>query len=123
MLYRKTRWLKLLSIACPFLFGINLLIVHVCFAEDMNYRVKNRSDGGYTIEIDVKKTHIISADGFFQKVKNHYIINLVGKGEDWTYRNLKGLYYGQNAISSDKTDWDFGYVWVNTERTSLLSQR
>ncbi len=101
------------------IFIMSFIMVSGCFAKDMNYKVTVRSDGGYSLEIDITKMNLFSADGFFQKVKNHYVINLIGKGKDWSYRNQKGFYYGQNEILSNTSGWDFGYAWVNDDRTYL----
>lgn len=100
-------------------FILNITVINGCFAKDMNYKVTAKSDGGFSLEIDISKTTLFSADGFFQKVNNHYVVNVIGKGKDWSYRNQKGFYYGQNEILSNTPGWDFGYAWVDVDRTYL----
>lgn len=101
------------------IFILSLTMAKFCFAKDINYKITDRSDGGYSIALDISKTNVFSADGFFQKIKNHYVLNLIGKGKDWSYRNQKGYYYGLNDISSNTLGWDFGYAWVDADRTHL----
>jgi hypothetical protein len=116
MLKIRTRWQKAIPPLSVSIFLLNFIMVENCFAKDMNYKVEVRSDGGYSLEIEITKTNLFSADGFFRKIKNLYVIDLIGKGKDWSYRNQKGLYYSQDEILSKTTDWDFGYAWIDIER-------
>lgn len=98
---------------------LSFTMVKFGFAKNIDYKVTASPDGGYSIALDISKTNVFSAEGFFQKIKNHYVLNLIGKGKDWSYRNQKGYYYGLNDISSNALGWDFGYAWVNADRTHL----
>jgi hypothetical protein len=81
--------------------------------------VVQKTDGGYTLRLGGHTQHIqpISAEGFFPKQSIYYTIDLLGPGEDLTYRNQPGFYYSfPEDISSNKKHWDFGYAWVDLNR-------
>lgn len=119
MLNLNKRSLKTLPLIYFFIIVINFVMVNMCFAKDINYKIKAESDGGYSLEIDLTKTILFSADGFFQTIKTRHIINLIGKGKDLSNRNHKGFFYGHNEVSSNSFEWDFGYAWVDIERKYL----
>jgi len=90
-------------------------------AEDMEYTVLVRPDGGYTLTITKSKRHWkpITAEGIFPKETKNYTIDIIGKGEDWSNRNQNGYYYTFEAIKCNRKAWDFGYAWVDNERKHL----
>lgn len=44
---------------------LNFIMATVCYAKDVNYKIKTESDGGYSLEIHINETILFSADGFF----------------------------------------------------------
>jgi hypothetical protein len=112
-------WQKKFRITCISTVIVVLFILNTGVADDVIYKIEARPDGGYSLKMDVTKTTIFSADGFSRKVRNHFEIVLLGKGEDWSYRNQKGFYYRQNDVVSSSQCWDFGYAWVDADRTYL----
>lgn len=113
--YRKYFFILLLISLNFFLLGENAM------AKEIEYSVSLRSDGGYTLLITCSKRHWnpITAEGFFPKEKEIYKIELIGEGEDWSYRNQNGYYYSLQKIISNKNHWDLGYVWVDLNRKFL----
>jgi len=101
-------------------FLISFLLLHLSISEghakDIKYSVTSTGNGGYSLDIAVSKTIFFSADGLFQNVRNHYSIDLIGKGKDWSYKNQKGFYYSLNDIESTQAYWDIGYAWVDIDR-------
>jgi hypothetical protein len=91
------------------------------FAKDVEYSVTERPDGGYTLNINYSKRHWIpiTGEGFFPLEKGNYTIDIIGKGKDYTSRQEKGYYYTPEDVKSVGKLWDFGYAWIDTERTYL----
>jgi hypothetical protein len=110
------------SLLIPVLGSLILLMIGVkAMAKHITYSVTARQDGGYTLAIDVSKRHWmpITAEGFFPKEEISYQIEIVGQGDNWSYRNQNGYYYSLNEISCNNNNWDLGYVWVDSKRENL----
>lgn len=86
-----------------------------------NYSVSMRSDGGYVLDVTVYKRHwkLITAEGVFPLEKTRFVINIAGKGHDWSFRNQAGFYYTIDEITTNIHDWDLGYAWVDTLQKNL----
>jgi len=88
--------------------------------EQIEHKILQREDGGYSILINGQTQHIqpISSEGFFPNVPIHYRIDLIGKGKDWSYRNQPGFYYSYpDMVKFERNvSWDYGYVWVDQKR-------
>jgi hypothetical protein len=83
--------------------------------QHLNHKIEKRDDGGYTLIIDGDIQHMrpITAEGSFPKQELHYVIELKGKGKDWSYRNQPGFHYSYPDTIECKQKWDFGYAWVD----------
>jgi len=112
----KTRRKKSIPLLSALILLLNLMMAEYCLAMVKNYKITVNTDGGYTLEIDTEKTDIFSADGFLHKEKLHYVIKLIGNGENWSYRSQKGYFYSEHEILSNNRYWDIGYAWVDIER-------
>lgn len=90
-------------------------------ANDIEYSIINRPDGGYSLNVKFLKRHWtpITAEGIFPIEKKNYQVDIIGKGKDWTFRNQKGYYYSSDDIKSNPKAWDFGYAWVDADRKNL----
>ncbi len=116
---KKTRIMKYIPLLSASILFLNFIIVENCSAKDINYKVSTNPDGGYTMEIEVNKTTLFTADGFLKKENSRYTINLTGKGENWSYRDQKGFFYSPDKISCKTPIWDIGYAWVDTDRKHI----
>lgn len=97
-----------------------LLLAGCSFNNITSYEAILQPDGGYAVKIKLDKTYTVSADGLFSKNIYHYEIRLIGKGKDWSYKKQNGYYYSQNEITGIKTGaWDFGYAWVDHDRSCI----
>jgi hypothetical protein len=123
MLCQKVCKKSLSRLAIIFSVALTLLITTEtkCLSADKKYTVTARSDGGYSLEIELQKRHWkpITAEGIFPVEKKNYSIEIIGTGEDWSYRNQKGYYYGCDMIKSSGKICDFGYAWVSADRKYL----
>lgn len=110
-----------IMVFCFILFLTIILMDSESMASDKKYSVTSRSDGGYKLEIYVKKRHWkpITAEGFFPKEEKSYVIEIVGKGTNWDYRAHNGYFYSLDKIKSVKKHWDIGYAWVDKERKNI----
>ena len=90
-------------------------------ASNKEYSVKRRSDGGYTIDITINKRHWkpITAEGFFPKQRMHFVVEVIGQGQDWSKIDQKGFFYSSEYVMSKGKAWDFGYAWIDFERKFL----
>lgn len=101
--------------------GLTFLTTCSVMAENKEYTVRPRADGGYSIVLTVIKRHWqpITAEDFFPKERQTYRIEIVGGGKDWTFRNQAGFYYNQDSVSCKSKSWDFGYAWVDAKRENI----
>ena len=66
-----------------------------CSSIRKSYTSKPRSDGGVALQIRGLKRYWmpLTPEGPFPKQTVNYDVDLVGPGEDWSYRNQDGFYY------------------------------
>lgn len=99
---------------------IGLLFLAVCsaMADTKTYTVRSRSDGGYSIDIVVIKRHWqpITAEGFFPKERKTFTIEIIGNGQDWSFRKQSGFFYSQENVLCKSKLWDIGYAWIDSKR-------
>lgn len=100
---------------------LSLIMSSYSMANDAEYTISIRPDGGYTLVINksIRHWNPITAEGIFPKETKHYIIDIVGKGNDWSNRNQNGYYFTSKEIKCNKKAWDFGYAWIDNERKYL----
>ncbi len=86
-----------------------------------DYAVSVRPDGGYILNITVNKRYwtLITPEGVFPKEKLKFVINVMGKGRDWSFRGQEGFYYSLDEITTNMHHWDFGYAWIDSSRKNL----
>lgn len=85
----------------------------------IKYSIAERPDGGYLINAAVKKRYLFTADGIFPSDRRSFIVELIGGGKDFSYRNQKGFFYSFDEIKSIQKEWDFGYAWISEDRKYL----
>lgn len=85
-------------------------------------QVTPRADGGYTLVLkgETQIVQPITAEGFFPRQQIYSQIQLIGQGENWSYRNQPGFYYEyQKDIECKNANWDIGYAWVDQNRENI----
>lgn len=104
----------LLLILLPFYI---LFLSSNCNAQNSEYKISSRPDGGYSLDIVVHKRHWkpITAEGIFPKETKNYSMDIIGKGKDWSFRNQEGYYYAIEQIESKNKAWDIGFAWVDNK--------
>jgi len=115
---KKYQIIYILTVLCLLAF---LIRANDSSAKDVKYSVSRKPDGGYTLNINIVKRHWkpITAEGFFPVERTSYVIDVMGKGRDWTYRAQSGFYYSSAEIKCRHQSWDFGYAWIDSERKYL----
>lgn len=95
---------------------VTVAFANSCLAQKLEYKVTPRADGGYSIDIQYTKRHWLpfSAEGPFPKESGHSIVELIGKGKDWAYRNQDGFVYLKEYIRNMPED--IGYIWIDRKR-------
>jgi len=108
------------------LIAFSLLLLTSCVnfgtSKNIDHKVKERSDGGYTVTLSGTIRHLtpITPEGAFPKQQIYYQIELKGKGKDWSYRNQPGFYYSYpDDIECKTPHWDIGYAWVDQNRQTI----
>ena len=98
-----------------------LSISSPCKAQNNEYKIASRPDGGYSLDIVVHKRHWkpITAEGIFPKETKNYSMDIIGEGIDWSFRNQDGYYYSIEQIMSKNKSWDIGFAWVDSKREYL----
>ena len=90
-------------------------------ANEKQYTVENRLDGGYTITLTINKRHWkpFTAEGFFPRQRIHFVIEIIGEGKNWSKNKQEGYFYPTEYVISKGKAWDFGYAWIDLEKKTL----
>jgi len=100
---------------------ITFSMVPITMAMNTEYKISSRTDGGYTLTISYSRRiwKPITPEGFFPKETGHYTLEIVGAGEDWSYKGRQGYYYSLDHIKCKTPHWEVGFVWVDHKREHL----
>lgn len=95
---------------------MEIFMCNDCIAQIDEYKVNQRSDGGYAIDIKytVQSWLPITAEGPFPRQVKKTTVELIGKGKDWSYRNQNGYYYDKNDIRGILGE--IAYAWIDHKR-------
>lgn len=117
------RWQRFKYLKWVILLGLVVLVLFALFVKgritSKEYKISERQDSGYSINIIVNKRYLITADGIFSGVRRSYSVDLIGEGKDWSFRNQNGTYYSFEEIKSINKEWDFGYAWITSDNEYL----
>jgi len=89
-----------------------------CSSVRRDYTAQPRADGGVSLQIRGSKRwwYPVTAEGPFPTQRIYHDIELIGPGEDWSFREQNGFFYASKDISCKTPLWDLGYAWMDRDR-------
>ena len=116
---RKKRWISFVLVVIAILY-LSIYGAGETVQKEL-LSISKRPDGGYSLQIVMNKRYwkLLTAEGVFPSVRQVYVIELIGEGKDWSYRNQPGYYYALSEVKSIQNQWDLGYAWLSADRKYL----